>query len=49
VKLLADWCERWVGVVVLTQQIDVSGPIGRMVSSALFGLAEVVTEYRRQR
>jgi DNA invertase Pin-like site-specific DNA recombinase len=49
VNLLADWCERGVRVVAVTQQIDVSGPVGRMVASVLFGLAEIETEYRRER
>lgn len=49
VNLLADWCERGVRVVVITQQIDLSGAVGRMVASVLFGLAEIELEYRRER
>ena len=49
VNLLADWCERGVRVVAVTQQIDLSGPVGRMVASVLFGLAEIETEYCRER
>jgi DNA invertase Pin-like site-specific DNA recombinase len=49
VNLLADWCERGVRVVAVTQQIDLSGPVGRMVASVLFLLAEIETEYRRER
>jgi DNA invertase Pin-like site-specific DNA recombinase len=49
VNLLADWCERGVRVVAVTQQIDLSGAIGRMVASVLFGLAEVESEFRRER
>ena len=49
VNLLADWCERGVRVVAVTQQIDLSGPVGRMVASVLFGLPEIETEYRRER
>jgi DNA invertase Pin-like site-specific DNA recombinase len=49
VNLLADWCERGVRVVVVTQQIDLSGAVGRMVASVLFGLAEIESEYRRER
>ena len=45
----ADWCERGVRVVVVTQQIDLSGAVGRMVASVLFGLAEIESEYRRER
>ena len=29
VNLLADWCERGVRVVAVTQQIDLSGPVGK--------------------
>jgi DNA invertase Pin-like site-specific DNA recombinase len=47
--LLADWCERGIRVVVVTQQIDLSGAVGRMVASVLFGLAEIELEYRRER
>jgi DNA invertase Pin-like site-specific DNA recombinase len=49
INLLADWCERGVRVVVITQQIDLSGPVGRLVVSVLFGLAEIEQEYRRER
>jgi DNA invertase Pin-like site-specific DNA recombinase len=49
VNLLADWCERGIRVVVVTQQIDLSGAVGRMVASVLFGLAEIESEYRRER
>lgn len=49
INLLADWCARNVRVVAVTQQIDLSGPVGRMVASVLFGLAEIEWEYRRER
>jgi DNA invertase Pin-like site-specific DNA recombinase len=49
VNLLAEWCERGVRVVAVTQQIDLSGAVGRMVASVLFGLAEIESEYRRER
>jgi DNA invertase Pin-like site-specific DNA recombinase len=39
--LLADWWARNVRVVAGTPQIDLSGPVGRMVASVLFGLAEI--------
>ena len=47
--MLAAWCARNVRVVGVTQQIDLSGPVGRMVASVLFGLAEIKWEYRRER
>jgi DNA invertase Pin-like site-specific DNA recombinase len=49
VNVLADWCERGVRVVVVTQQLDLHGAVGRMVASVLFGLAEIKAEYRRER
>jgi DNA invertase Pin-like site-specific DNA recombinase len=49
ITLLVDWCERDVRVVVVTQQIDLRGAVGRMVASVLFGLAEIETEYRQER
>lgn len=47
VNLLADWCEREVRVVVVTQQIDLSEAVGRMAASVLFGLSEIELEYRQ--
>jgi DNA invertase Pin-like site-specific DNA recombinase len=49
VNVLADWCERGVRGVVVTQQLDLDGAVGRMVASVLFGLAEIEAEYRRER
>lgn len=49
INLLADWCEKGVRVVSVTQQIDLTGSVGRMVASVMFGLAEVELEYRRER
>ena len=40
---------RDVRVVSVTQQIDVSGTMGRMVAALLLGLAEIEWEYRRER
>src|SRR5688572_11422542 len=48
INLLADWCDRGVRVVVVTQQIDLSGPVGHMVASVMFGLAEIELEFRRE-
>jgi len=49
INLLADWCERGVRIVVVTQQIDLSGTVGRLVASVLFGLAEIEQEFRYER
>lgn len=35
--------------MAITQQIDLSGSAGRMVASAMFGLAEIEMDYRRER
>lgn len=49
VNLLADWCEHGLKVVVVTQQIELNGPVGRMIAAVLLGLAEIELEYRRER
>lgn len=49
ITLLANWCERGVRVVSVTQQIDLSGSVGRLLASVLFGLAEIEREYLRER
>ncbi|OGQ81197.1 MAG: resolvase [Deltaproteobacteria bacterium RIFOXYA12_FULL_58_15] len=49
IQVLADWCDRGVRVVSVTQMIDLRGAIGRMVASVLFGLAEIEFEYRQER
>ena len=49
INLLAEWCERGVRIVVITQQLDLSGAVGRLVASVLFGLAEIEHDYRRER
>lgn len=49
INLLADWCERGIRLIVVTQQLDLSGSVGRLVASVLFGLAEIEQEWRRER
>lgn len=49
VNLLADWTERNVRIVVITQQLDLSGPIGRMIAAVMLGLAEIELESLRAR
>lgn len=49
INVLADWCAHDVRVVAVTQQIDLRGPVGRMVASVLLGLAEIEWDYRRER
>jgi len=49
INTLANWCEREVRVISVTQQIDLNGAIGSMLASVMFGLAEIELEYRRER
>lgn len=49
VNTLSDWCDKGVRVVVVTQAIDLSGPVGRMIAAVLMGLSEVELEFRRER
>lgn len=49
IKLLADWTERNIRIVVITQNIDLSGPVGRMVASLLLGVAELEKQGLRER
>ena len=48
-NVLADWCDKRVRFVSVTQQIDLRGAVGRMLASVLFGFAEIELEYRRER
>ena len=32
VNVLADWCQRGVRVIAITQQIDLSGPVGNLIA-----------------
>src|SRR5208283_3848019 len=49
INVLADWCERGLKVVVITQQIELGGAVGRMIAALLLGLAEIELEYRAER
>ncbi len=33
VNVLADWCQRGVRIIAITQQIDLSGPVGHLIAS----------------
>src|SRR5690606_31519200 len=37
VNILGDWCERGVRVVSVTQQLDLSGALGRTLAALLLG------------
>jgi DNA invertase Pin-like site-specific DNA recombinase len=47
--VLCDWCDRGVRFVSITQQVDVSGTMGRMIAALMLGLAEIEWEYRKER
>jgi DNA invertase Pin-like site-specific DNA recombinase len=49
INVLADWCERGLKIVVVTQQIELNGAVGRMIAALLLGLAEIELEYRQER
>jgi DNA invertase Pin-like site-specific DNA recombinase len=49
VNLLADWCERGLKIFVITPQIELNGPVGRMIAAVMLGLAEIELEYRRDK
>jgi DNA invertase Pin-like site-specific DNA recombinase len=49
ITLLADWTERGVRVVSVTQQIDVSGVLGQTLAAVLLGFAQIELEYRAER
>jgi len=49
VNLLADWCERGLKIVVVTQRIELNGAVGRMMAAVMLGLAEIELEYRAER
>jgi DNA invertase Pin-like site-specific DNA recombinase len=36
-------------IVVTTQQIELNGPLGRMIAAVMLGLAEIELEYRHER
>jgi len=49
VNVLADWCQRGVRVIAITQQIDLSGPEGNLIASLLFGIAEIELRHAKER
>ena len=49
INLLTDWLERDVRIVITTTQVDLAGPVGRLVASVLFSLAEIELQHRAER
>lgn len=48
-NVLAGWCDRGLRVVSVTQQIDFSGTLGKIMAAVLLGIAQIENEYRRER
>lgn len=46
--ILADWAERGLKIVVVIQQIEFNGAMGRTLAALLMGLAEIEWEYRKE-
>lgn len=49
VNLLGDWCDKGVRIVSITQQIDLSGTLGQLMASTMFGIAEIELSNIRER
>lgn len=49
VNLIGDWCEKGVRLVSTTEGIDFTNTMGKIIASLLSGLAQMETEYRRER
>jgi DNA invertase Pin-like site-specific DNA recombinase len=48
-NVLTDWLTRGVRVVSVTQDLDFSGTVGKLIASTLFAVAEMEQETRRER
>jgi DNA invertase Pin-like site-specific DNA recombinase len=48
VQVLGDWCNKGVRVVCITQQIDLSGTMGQILASVMFGMAEMELENNKE-
>jgi DNA invertase Pin-like site-specific DNA recombinase len=49
INTLADWTDKGIRIVVVTQQLDLNGVVGRLIASVLLGLAEIENEFRKER
>ena len=48
INTLADWCEKGVRVVSVTQQLDLSRATGRLITGVLFAEMELEAIKERQ-
>jgi DNA invertase Pin-like site-specific DNA recombinase len=49
VNILADWADRGLKIVVVTQALEFNGAIGRTLAALLLGLAEIEWQFRKER
>ncbi len=49
VNVLADWAERGLKIIVVTQQLELNGVIGRTIAALLLGLAEIEHGHIKER
>jgi DNA invertase Pin-like site-specific DNA recombinase len=49
VNVLSDWCGKGLRLVSVTQQIDFSGVLGKLIAAVLLGIAEMEQQNRRER
>ena len=49
VNVLADWAEKGLKIVVVTQQLELNGVIGRTIAALLLGLAEIEHGHIKER
>jgi DNA invertase Pin-like site-specific DNA recombinase len=49
INVVADWCQRGIRVISITQQIDLSGPVGQMIAAVLFGIGQIELQYSKER
>ena len=49
INTLADWCEKGIRFVSVTQQFDFNGTLGRTIAGLLWGIAEFGLEAIKER
>lgn len=49
INTLADWCEKGIRFVSVTQQFDFNGTLGRTIAGLLWGIAELGLEAIKER
>lgn len=49
ITTLCNWCDRGIRVVSVSQQIDFSGAVGKLIAAVLFAVAAMEQETRRER